>query len=162
MTKRWTEQVTNFFCNNIKGNVMQKIIGLYGAHDSGKTETLNWIIELCNQSINGGNLPPPKVIPQRWSDRWSAFGYKGKLIAIATGGDDASAIQMNCAFFLAVKCDIAISATRTWGQTRGALNFFAAQQGLNVTYIRKTYAGNSAQYYPVNFGQAQQIFANLP
>lgn len=137
---------------------MQKIIGLYGKYDSGKTETLNWLIALLDQVVNNTPLPTP---PLKWTDRQSVFVYNGKTIAIATGGDDADAIQQNCAFFVANKCDIAISATRTRGQTCDALNIFAQQQGLTVTYIRKAKTTNPALYYQTNFLQAQQIFASL-
>lgn len=137
---------------------MQQIIGLYGKHDSGKTETLNWLIALLDQAVNNVPLPIP---PTCWTDRREVFVYNGKIIAIATGGDDANAIQQNCAFFVAKKCDIAISATRTRGQTCDALCTFAQQQGLSVNYIRKMKTVNAAAYYQTNFLQAQQIFASL-
>ena len=61
---------------------MKKIIGLYGRENSGKTTTLNLLIELLGRE---GQEDNPVSIDD----------YRGKTIVITPGGDDEEVIRKN-------------------------------------------------------------------
>lgn len=93
---------------------MKRIIGLFGKGKIGKTETLNLLIDLLTVATTNCHMPEPQPVGK---DRQVTFTYKGNIISICTGGDTASILKSNCNYFKKMKCDIAISAARSYGQT---------------------------------------------
>ena len=66
--------------------VIRKIIGLYGRKNSGKTTTLNLLIELLGEKGKG-------------DDPVTIENYRGKKIVISPGGDTKAIVQKNIKFF---------------------------------------------------------------
>lgn len=84
--------------------VIRKIIGLYGRKNSGKTTTLNLLIELLGERGKG-------------DDPVTIENYRGKKIVISPGGDTKAIVQKNIKFFEDQKADIFVTATRNGDRT---------------------------------------------
>ena len=87
---------------------MKKIIGFYGRLGSGKTTTLNLLIELLGEKGQGDN---PVTI-----------NYRGRKIVITPGGDSADIVKQNIEFFEKQEADILVTAARN-GDNTGASQF---------------------------------------
>ena len=83
---------------------MKKIIGLYGRKNSGKTTTLNLLIELLGGKGKGDK---PVIIDN----------YRGKKIVITPGGDNKDIVKYNIRLFEDHKADILVTATRNGDRT---------------------------------------------
>lgn len=88
----------------------KKLIVLYGPENTGKTETLNRLIGLLDESkkVEGGKLLEDRRVIAEYKE-------KGKKIAIATKGDGPKEINENISFFDGAGeccCDIFITAIR--------------------------------------------------
>lgn len=121
-----------------------KIIGLFGKSNQGKTTVLNQVIDwLINE---GGEIieSEPKNPEKDNKDKCICIRYKGKLICIATGGDNQEMLDKNCQFFNQFKqnIDIAISATRSKGITCSILNAYAKDKNSTVTWLNKSVSKN--------------------
>ena len=87
---------------------MKKIIGFYGRPGSGKTTTLNLLIELLGEKGQGDN---PVTI-----------NYRGRKIVITHGGDSDAIVEQNINIFKKEGADILVTATRN-GDNTGASTF---------------------------------------
>jgi len=87
---------------------MKRIIGLYGRKNSGKTTTLNLLIELLGEK---GQRDNPVTI-----------NYRGRKIVITPGGDSADIVKQNIEFFEKQEADILVTAARN-GDKTGASQF---------------------------------------
>lgn len=123
---------------------MKKIIGLYGRENSGKTTTLNLLIELLGRE---GQEDNPVSIDD----------YRGKTIVITPGGDDEEVIRKNLEAFKKAGGDILVIASRTQGQTTIPLSDYIGGNSEDITWIKKNYA--EIRTYLVNQAQAEDIKA---
>ena len=123
---------------------MKKIIGLYGCSHSGKTTTLNLLIELLGEKGYGD---APITISN----------HRGKKIVITPGGDEDDVIKNNIEAFEKAEGDILVTATRTTGQTTGYLSNYAKENSVKITWIKKNYAVIRTDL--VNQAQAEDIKA---
>ena len=123
---------------------MKKIIGLYGRPGSGKTTTLNLLIELL---VEKGQEDNPVTI----------YDYRGKTIVITPGGDDKDVIKNNTEAFEKAEGDILVTATRTKGQTTSQLSDYIGGNSEKITWIKKNYAVIRTDL--VNQAQAEDIKA---
>ena len=123
---------------------MKKIIGLYGCSNSGKTTTLNLLIELLGREGQEDN--PVSIDDSR-----------GKTIVITPGGDNKDVIKNNIEAFEKAEGDILVTATRTTGQTTGYLSNYAKENSVKITWIKKNYAVIRTDL--VNQAQAEDIKA---
>ena len=123
---------------------MKKIIGLYGCSNSGKTTTLNLLIELLGRE---GQEDNPVSIDD----------YRGKTIVITPGGDNKDVIKNDIEAFEKAEGDILVTATRTTGQTTGYLSNYAKENSVKITWIKKNYAVIRTDL--VNQAQAEDIKA---
>lgn len=90
---------------------MEKIIALCGKQNSGKTTTLNRLINLWEV--------PDKIIKYTNTDKDRMVFYEnhqGKRIVIGTAGDDDNAIIQALLFAIVNNCDILILAYSTTGE----------------------------------------------
>lgn len=110
---------------------MKAIIGLYGAANCGKTTTLK---KLHDELIKQGGTEL-KLIQSKGSDYRTIIKYKENIIGIGTSGDDGCTVQENCLFFDKYDCDIAISATRTRGNSVGVLDNYSEEKKLGKDKI---------------------------
>ena len=145
---------------------MKKIIGLYGRPGSGKTTTLNLLIELLVEKGQGDN--PVTMIANTTSDYdrgregqednpVTIYDYRGKTIVITPGGDDKDVIKNNTEAFEKAKGDILVTATRTKGQTASYLSNYFPENSVEITWIKKHYAEIRTDL--VNQAQAEDIKA---
>lgn len=133
-----------------------EIIGLFGKPNCGKTNTLNRVIDelltLGAQIIS--SYPQNASRDLAIQDRNVCVEFRGKKVCIATGGDKGEALKDNCEFFVKNKADIAISATRTKGETCKELVAFAISVNgkNNVFWVEKL-----RPYHPIFHSDGQNI-----
>lgn len=111
-----------------------RIIGLHGHANCGKSEALNRLKELLRES---GKSISSRSLPSR--DEPETFEYNGLVVCVAPGGDTKHIVENNCCYFKEKGCDVAVCATRTkWGSV-DALNGFAAEEGVEIEWVAKSY-----------------------
>lgn len=135
---------------------MKRVIVLYGRGMSGKTPTLNLLIDLLYVATTNNPMPEPQ---ERWHDRRNFFHYKGKIIGIATQGDYGVDIEENGKFFIENSCDTMFMPTRTWGQTCIALGAFSERNHIQATWVKKKYSESANEEFKINLQQAKDLFA---
>ncbi len=96
---------------------IQKVFALYAASNSGKTMTLNRLIDLLAQEGNkeplGGMVAEERQgYDGKAGDRCAAIRVFGKLVVVVTFGDSNEAIKSGIAFARRHNADILVSATR--------------------------------------------------
>lgn len=118
------------------------IIALYGPENTGKTTTLNFLIELLGGTRGEG-------------DRRILLPYGEKKIAITTWGDNKWQLQGNVDFFKKESCDIYVTATRTRGGSVVELEKFEKKIGAEIIWISKSYSTSYQKL--INERQAETI-----
>ena len=120
-------------------NASLRVVGVSGTGNSGKSHVLRWVIELLKARATG--KPDPTSVSMQPYDTQEVVVYKNKRIAICTGGDTADIIADNVAYFKKELAngglDIAVSATKSYGDTCAALEAFARSGG--VEWYQKAY-----------------------
>lgn len=108
-------------------STIQKMIAYYGRQNSGKTTTLNMVIETLKAHSNYTYLETIHYPDSRTDlEQIAIFKHieSEKIIGIATAGDYQEITQFNCDIFLDKKVNIALLATRTKNQTVNTLSAF--------------------------------------
>lgn len=89
-----------------------KVIALWGKGGTGKTTTLNILIDRMKSISRLVDIGKISVAPK---DNWAIFEYKGKMVGIVTAGDDGNVLKegfkeldQKCEL-----CDVYVCATRT-------------------------------------------------
>lgn len=114
---------------------MNRIIVIYGHHDCGKTETINFIRELIRQ--NGGvslSSNPPYT-----GDKPETFHFKGQIVCVCPGGDSAQIVTDNFNYAYSKNADIIITASRSRGASPAAVGAEAAKWGIKIEWFQKSY-----------------------
>lgn len=109
-------------------SAIQKIIAYYGAKNSGKTTTLNNLINFINAhpSFETLLLNPSLLEQEGIQDQYAVFKHieTNKRIAVATAGDDAETVNNHLKALKKDQINIAVLATRYHGETVHALPKF--------------------------------------
>ena len=129
---------------------MKQIIALCGRSNTGKTNTLNYLIGLLDKSQEAD-------ITALTRDRSVVISYNNKKIAITTCGDNGEELEKNIKFFEENTCDILVTATRSKGETRKIISNYASKIGTGITRIEKNIAQRLTDR--INQTQAEDIQA---
>lgn len=132
---------------------MKKIIALYRRGDTGKTETLNYVIEILN-TITTGKLTP--LVPDH-TDRQATFVFNELTVCVCTAGDNATEIEQNEEYFNNQKCDIAITASRSRGESVDAIYAMAKTNSAEIKWVRKLVRPYNV--YHLNVSDAHQVIS---
>ena len=133
---------------------MRKIIGLYGIGRSGKATTLNLLISKFSDTFKGDS--PQLISIGRGRSKRVSFVMNGTVFCIATQGDGILDIEESCSFFKDSNFNIAITATRSKGESCKKLVTFAREQGTTIEWIAKK--RDTLNKGEVNKEQAQELF----
>ncbi len=129
------------------------VIALWGASNTGKSTTLNLLID--ELVANNGWI---KEEDDRYSpDRLVAIVFDNQIIGISTGGDYGETTKYACEFFDKHNCSIVITATRTRGMTTNVLVDYASAHNVNVSWVEKDVVQDSSIHLIVNLTQVKQI-----
>ena len=129
---------------------MKKIIALYRRSETGKTSTLNLLIELLDKN--------KKIEKERLiEDRRVSISYGSKKIAVTTWGDNGFELKENIKFFKEENCDILVTATRTRGETTKILTDYAKEIDTEIIWIEKNISKKMEDL--INQSQAKDINA---
>ena len=129
---------------------MKKIIALYRRSETGKTSTLNLLIELLDKN--------KKIEKERLiEDRRVSISYGSKKIAVTTWGDNGFELKENIKFFEKENCDILVTATRTRGETTEILTDYAKEIDTEIIWIEKNISKKMEDL--INQSQAKDINA---
>lgn len=143
---------------------LTKIIALYGAANTGKSTTLNYLINLLAKTEAVGNHAEVTVADcgdvRKLDDTPKLFVLNGLKIAVTPSGDNGHELDKNIVFIKDCDCDIAVTASRTKGSSVETLNNFAKAAGIKVEWIKKEYC-DTAEMAQCNRKQAFNIFQNL-
>lgn len=131
---------------------MKTIIALYRRANTGKTTTLNHLIRLLDKSKEGEELSLTK-------DRRVVISYDNKSIAVTTQGDNKNELDKNIKFFEDKGCDILVTATRSRGQTTGAIYNYHKEINAKLKWIEKNLSVTLQDL--INQAQAKDIQATI-
>ena len=129
---------------------MKKIIALYRRAETGKTSTLNLLIELLDKNEKAEENRLTK-------DRRVSISYGSKKIAVTTWGDNEVELKENIKYFEKEDCDILVTATRTRGETTEILNDYAKEINTEIIWIEKNLSASLEEL--INQTQAKDIKA---
>ena len=104
------------------------VIVLQGIHDSGKTTTLNYLIQLLQ------GVEAPSLLTK---DRRVLIPYQGKRVYVATPGDIEREIWRSIMLSGIEGCDIFVSAARSRGRTRKVIEEYAGALQVTPVQVRK-------------------------
>ncbi len=130
---------------------MKQIIALCKRSNTGKTNTLNYLIGLLDKSQEADIITAPT------GDRRVVISYNNKKIAITTCGDNGEELNKNIKFFEENGCDILVTATRSKGKTKEIISNYAQKIKANIIWIEKNIAQRLTDR--INQTQAEDIQA---
>lgn len=130
---------------------MKQIIALDRRSNTGKTNTLNYLIGLLDKSQEADIITAPT------RDRSVVISYNNKKIAITTCGDNGEELERNINFFEENTCDILVTATRSKGKTKEIISNYAQKIKTNIIWIEKNIAQRLTDR--INQTQAEDIQA---
>ena len=126
---------------------MKTIIALYRRANTGKTTTLNYLIGL----LRGQEV--------EIKERREIVYYDNKKIAVTTPGDNDYEIKKNIKFFEDKGYDILVTATRSKGQTTGAIYNYHRKINAKIIWIEKNLSVTLQDL--INQAQAKDIQATI-
>lgn len=133
---------------------MQAIIGLYGRGQTGKTETLNLLIDLLEAAASGSPMPSPQPVGR---DRRKIIRYRGLTVGVTTVGDNEEEATENRDFFERHACDIGVTAARSWGRTHWVMHDYAKRRGARIRWVKRRIVASG--FEEANLGQARELTA---
>lgn len=117
---------------------MQHIIALFGASNTGKTTTLNNLIDFLDNNHNEFSLTHKN--PIHATDNQATFKHKsGHIVCISTIGDNVYEINKNLDYANQNNADILITASRTGGTGVDKIYETAFSNNFVPIFISKTY-----------------------
>jgi hypothetical protein len=153
------------FAQQLVGNRLKRVIALYGAQATGKTPTLSKLILLLEKNIQGSELvatePTPLDTADLLKDKKACFKWRGLTIGVATGGDNAYAIDEALSFFNKYNCDVGFVATRKRSDSTSCTELLqqTKRQDIQLIYVGReiTPSKDPSVEDDVNAEQAQAL-----
>lgn len=104
------------------------VIVLQGVYNSGKTTTLNYLIQL----LQGVEAPSPLT-----KDRRVLISYQGKKVYVAPPGDDKDVTKESVRLFQENDYDILVTAARSRGNTHAPINEYVLGHSVQAVWVEK-------------------------
>ncbi len=133
---------------------MRAIIGLFRRGQTGKTDTLNLLIDLLEAAASSSSMPAPQPIGR---DRCKVVRYRGLTVGVCTGGDNEDVVRENRDFFERHACDVGVTAARSWGRTHWVMHDYAKRCGARMIWVKRRVT--DAGYEQANMQQARELLA---
>ncbi|QUB43204.1 GTPase [Porphyromonas sp. oral taxon 275] len=122
------------------------VIVLQGVYNSGKTTTLNLLIQL----LQGVEAPSPLT-----KDRRVLISYQGKTVYVATPGDLEEVTEESVRHFQEKDYDILVTAARSRGKTHAPIKKYVLEHSVQVVWVEKRRVKERRD--EVNRAQAQEL-----
>lgn len=154
----------------VRPNTIQHAIALYGASNTGKTTTLNILIDLlldeAAKSAKNGIVATDSGnynMDTKAGDRCVAIRVFGKLVVVMTSGDIDAFVKKGIDFALRFNADIVVCATRKRTDSRAWSAFyeFVAKMGVSYEAIEKIWVQNPADAHVQAQKQAEDLFNRI-
>lgn len=120
---------------NIMKTTNKIVITLFGKSHTGKTTTLNKVIDKLNVDYEVNNV---REKPFSLIDRLVTININGVMVGISTGGDHVGIIKRRLDDLLEKNCSIIVTATRTKGKPKKAVDEFIKQNNYKIDWIEKS------------------------
>jgi hypothetical protein len=117
---------------------MSDLYVLQGRHDCGKTETLNYVIQILSNKYTNSQI---NTIIDGVDKKVIFKNIKSFTIGIETQGDPNSRLEKSLTDFLNAKCNIIFCACRTTGMTVTWVNALSKQY--TIHFIPQTIVSNN-------------------
>ena len=153
----------------IRHRSLQCAFALHGAKDTGKTTTLNILIDLLVDAAVGpteglvvevrcGYNPDTKT-----GDRRVVVRVFGKTVAISTGGDDSQSVQAGIDFAKLHNADIYVAAVHKRSNSYGWSVFLEHIEGHGIPHedIKKGWSADSSQAQTLAMKTARDLFNRI-
>lgn len=134
----------------LRPNGIRYAIALYGAANTGKTKTLNLLVEKLIADVKGSVIVE-KVFgqdsPAAKADRCVAIRVFGKLVVVMTSGDMGDIVSFGFRFAAEHNADILVAATRKRSDSSSMSSFVdnVVTNGVPYDIIEKTWTPDPAQ-----------------
>lgn len=122
------------------------VIVLQGVYNSGKTTTLNLLIQL----LQGVEAPSPLT-----KDRRVLISYQGKTVYVATPGDLEEVTEESVRHFQEEDYDILVTAARSRGKTHAPIKKYVLEHSVQAVWVEKRRVKERRD--EVNRAQAQEL-----
>ena len=122
------------------------VIVLYGVPNSGKTTTLNYLIQFLQ------GVKAPSSLPE---DRRTLIPYQRKRVYVATPGDLKAEVWKSIAFSEIEECDIFVTATRTTKVTLKPIEEYAEALHVEPVWVEKSMVDKDRE--EANRAQAREL-----
>nr|WP_314648370.1 hypothetical protein [uncultured Porphyromonas sp.] len=139
---------------NASTTKQKHVIVLHGVPDSGKTTTLNLLIQLL-LGTEGSSLLKEDRKNLRGEDRRVLISYQGKKVYVATPGDIEREIWRSIMLSGIEGCDIFVSAARSRGRTGKVIDEYAGALQVAPVRVRKRKVDQGRD--EANRAQAQEL-----
>ena len=113
---------------NVTTTKQKLVIVLKGVPNSGKTTTLNYLIQLL-QGI--------KDLLLLKGDRRVLIPYQDKTVYVATPGDDDDVTKESVELFQKNDYDILVTAAWSWGKTHAPIDKYVLDHGVQVVKVKQ-------------------------
>lgn len=151
-------------------NTIQRAIVLFGASNTGKTMTLNALIDLLAAeatkpgqgeivATDSGTYNPTT----KTGDRCVAIRVFGKLVVVETAGDEAEAVQKGIDYAHRFNADIVVSATRKRSDSSSWSAFFdfVSKAGVYYEAVEKIWLNDATLAQSQAQKQAEELFVRI-
>ncbi|MGV7106427.1 hypothetical protein [Flavobacterium sp. U410] len=140
---------------------MKHIVALYGTSNVGKSMTIKLLYQkLIDNYEKDILLDSVKQMKSFDGDIRVVITINGKVIGIESQGDPNSRIFESLPFFVELKCDIIICATRTRGGTVKIVNQYKNEYNIHweeQKVVKKDFEETNNQMAELLFGKVQQF-----
>lgn len=116
---------------------MKLMMGVFGASNRGKTETLVLLIHLFERCGRYNAIYGPKPADDWSNDLIAVFERDGFRIGISTQGDDGPQVEKSIKDLAEKGCDMIVTATRTKNSTTDAFAKIAEAYNYQETWFEK-------------------------
>lgn len=153
----------------LRPNGIRYAIALYGAANTGKTKTLNILIDLLVEAAVGPNEGLVVEVrcgynpDTKTGDRRVVVRVFGKTVSVSTGGDDSQTVQAGIDFAKRHNADIYVAAVHKRSNSYGWSAFLENIEGNGIPHedVKKGWSADPSQAHTLAMKEARDLFNRI-